>query len=90
MWPACSFFNQNAFELHIRFLWQYLDSTDVPPTASAILVQGFELRFDGVSVLEMRRQGQVGANLIPVNQVKVRCLNYNISLLSDASLPDRF
>ncbi|KAJ6535736.1 hypothetical protein B0H19DRAFT_963564, partial [Mycena capillaripes] len=47
------------FQMHIRFIWGCLESSHAPPSAAPAVVQQFELRFEGLTVTELKRLGQI-------------------------------
>ncbi|KAJ7165540.1 hypothetical protein C8R43DRAFT_839877, partial [Mycena crocata] len=62
---------KTAFGYHIRFFWGCLDSKKAPTSATPEIVAFFNLRFQGLSVTDLRRLGQLGPNLIDPFHVKV-------------------
>ncbi|KAJ7111312.1 hypothetical protein C8R44DRAFT_883129 [Mycena epipterygia] len=62
---------KTTFQTHIRFLTGSLDSTSTPPSATPAVVEQFGLRFEGLTVTELRRTGQIGSPLIDPSKVKV-------------------
>ncbi|KAJ6603413.1 hypothetical protein DFH09DRAFT_1124342 [Mycena vulgaris] len=61
---------KNTFQMHLRFIGGDLDSSAAPTSATPEAVKQFELRFEGLTVTELRRQGQIGQLLIKPSQVK--------------------
>ncbi|KAJ7833383.1 hypothetical protein B0H13DRAFT_2370469 [Mycena leptocephala] len=61
---------KETFQMHLRFISSCLDSTTAPPTASEEAVKHFELRFEGLTVADLKRQGRVGQLFIQPSQVK--------------------
>ncbi|KAJ7260736.1 hypothetical protein C8J57DRAFT_1720052 [Mycena rebaudengoi] len=62
---------KTTFQTHLRFLAGSLDSSQAPPSASPEVVQQFERRFDGLTVTELKRIGQLGHPVISPSQVKL-------------------
>ncbi|KAJ7152203.1 hypothetical protein C8R43DRAFT_1003896 [Mycena crocata] len=60
-----------AFNYHIRFFWGCLDSKKPPTSATPEIVAFFNLRFQGLSVTDLRRLGQLGPTIIDPAHVKV-------------------
>ncbi|KAJ6565914.1 hypothetical protein DFH09DRAFT_1472729 [Mycena vulgaris] len=61
---------KNTFVMHLRFISGCLDSTTAPASASPAAVKQFELRFEGLTVTELKRQGQIGQLIIKPSEVK--------------------
>ncbi|KAF7336360.1 hypothetical protein MVEN_02184500 [Mycena venus] len=62
---------KTTFQTHMRFISGSLDSTQAPPSAAPEVVQQFELRFNGLTVTELKRLGQLGHPVINPSEVKV-------------------
>ncbi|KAJ6552406.1 hypothetical protein DFH09DRAFT_1497216, partial [Mycena vulgaris] len=60
-----------TFQLHLRFIWGCLDSASAPKSAALNVVADFELRFKGLTVLELKRTGQIGQNIIDPADVEI-------------------
>jgi hypothetical protein len=62
---------QDTFIMHCRFISGNLDSASAPTSASPEAVKLFERRFEGLTVTELKRQGQIGQLIIKASEVKV-------------------
>ncbi|KAJ6524023.1 hypothetical protein B0H19DRAFT_1276713 [Mycena capillaripes] len=62
---------KTTFQMHIRFLSGCLESSHAPPSAALAVVQKFELRFEGLTVTELKRLGQIGQLVIKPSEVKL-------------------
>ncbi|KAJ7089082.1 hypothetical protein C8R44DRAFT_648955, partial [Mycena epipterygia] len=59
---------------HIRFLWGCLNFASAPSSATPGIVQQFERRFQGLTVTELKRKGEIGIPIIDPSQVKVNSI----------------
>ncbi|KAJ7448032.1 hypothetical protein FB451DRAFT_1411598 [Mycena latifolia] len=62
---------KSALQMHVRFLSGSLDSSSIPASATPAVVEQFELRFQGLTVTDLRRTGQIGSPIINPSKVKV-------------------
>ncbi|KAJ7585828.1 hypothetical protein C8J56DRAFT_1165625 [Mycena floridula] len=62
---------KTAFGYHIRFVWGCLNSKSVPTSATFDIVNTFQHRFQGLTVADLRRTGQMGPNLIDPANIKL-------------------
>ncbi|KAJ7256053.1 hypothetical protein C8J57DRAFT_1721614 [Mycena rebaudengoi] len=62
---------KNTFQCHLRFIAGCLESALAPSSASPAVVQQFELRFEGLTVTELKRLGQIGSPIIKPSEVKL-------------------
>ncbi|KAJ7252265.1 hypothetical protein C8J57DRAFT_1722914 [Mycena rebaudengoi] len=61
---------KDTFIMHCRFISGNLDSASAPTSASPEAVKLFERRFEGLTVTELKRQGQIGQLIIKASEVK--------------------
>ncbi|KAJ7259325.1 hypothetical protein C8J57DRAFT_1233690 [Mycena rebaudengoi] len=62
---------KNAFQLHLRFIGECLDSATAPRSATPDVVAEFQRRFQGLTVMDLKRTGQIGNNLIDPDCVQI-------------------
>ncbi|KAJ7167398.1 hypothetical protein C8R43DRAFT_1121819 [Mycena crocata] len=60
-----------TFQLHLRFIGGCLDSATAPKSATPEVVAEFQRRFQGLTVMDIKRMGQMGNNIIDPDSVQV-------------------
>ncbi|KAJ6471680.1 hypothetical protein DFH09DRAFT_1344127 [Mycena vulgaris] len=60
-----------TFQLHLRFIGGCLDSASAPKSATPDVVTEFQHRFHGLTVMDLKRTGQIGNDIIDPDSVQV-------------------